>query len=174
MKSPFHIMLIPTLGCPAHCRYCWSSEAGSSKMSIDTVRDVVAWLKDFRTDQVTITFHGGEPLLGGVDFYRQALPLISGGLSHLRPTFAMQSNLWLLTPELADILAKYHVPIGTSIDGPEELNDSQRGDGYYKKTMQGYELAKAHGLQVRFICTFTGKSVQRKEEIFRFFWITGW
>ena len=173
MKSPFHIMLIPSLGCPAHCSYCWSSEAGSPKMNIDTVKEAVAWLKDFKKDQITITFHGGEPLLGGVDFYRQALPLISEGLVHLKPTFAMQSNLWLLTPELADILAKYNVPIGTSIDGPESLNDSQRGDGYFKKTMRGYELAKAHGLQVRFICTFTGESVKQKEEIFRFFLTNG-
>ncbi len=162
-------MLIPTLGCPAHCSYCWSSETGSPRMSIDTVKETVAWLKDFKKDQVTITFHGGEPLLGGVEFFRQALPLLSEGLSQLRPAFAMQSNLWLLTPELADILAEYHVPIGSSIDGPEELNDSQRGDGYFKKTMKGYEIAKAHGLQVRFICTFTGESVKRKEEIFRFF-----
>ncbi|MDO9324265.1 MAG: TIGR04083 family peptide-modifying radical SAM enzyme [Methanoregula sp.] len=169
MKSPFHIMLIPTLGCPARCSYCWSSEPGSPKMSIDTIKETVAWLKDFKKDQVTITFHGGEPLLGGVDFYRQALPLLSEGLSLLRPTFAMQSNLWLLTPELADILAKYRVPIGTSIDGPQALNDSQRGEGYYKKTMKGYELAKAHGLEVRFICTFTGESVKKREEIFEFF-----
>ena len=162
-------MLIPTLGCPAHCSYCWSSEAGSPRMSIETVREAIAWLRAFKKEQVTITFHGGEPLLGGVDFYREALPLLSKGLSQLRPTFAMQSNLWLLTPELADILAKYQVPIGTSIDGPEVLNDSQRGDGYFRKTMKGYELAKAHGLEVRFICTFTGESVKRKEEIFRFF-----
>ena len=50
MKNPFHIMLIPTLGCPSKCRYCWSSEEGSPVMSIDTIRDVVAWLKDFRSD----------------------------------------------------------------------------------------------------------------------------
>lgn len=162
-------MLIPTLGCPAHCNYCWSSEAGSPRMSIETIKEVVAWLREFRNDQVTITFHGGEPLLGGVDFYRQALPLLSEGLSHIRPTFAMQSNLWLLTPELADILAQYHVPIGTSIDGPEKINDFQRGERYFKKTMKGYELAKAHGLEVRFICTFTGTSVQQKEDIFGFF-----
>ena len=56
-------MLIPTLGCPARCRYCWSSEEGSPVMSIDTVREVVAWLKNFHEDRVTFTFHGGEPLL---------------------------------------------------------------------------------------------------------------
>jgi uncharacterized protein len=138
-------------------------------MSIETIRDVVAWLKNFREDRVTFTFHGGEPLLAGPEFYRQALPLLSKELHHLNPEFAMQTNLWRMTPEIAQILAEYHVPIGSSIDGPEEITDSQRGKGYFKKTMQGYEIAKAHGLNVRFICTFTNKSIHHKEEIFDFF-----
>jgi uncharacterized protein len=169
MKTPFHIMLIPTLGCPARCSYCWSSERGSPVMGLDTVRDVVAWLQDFRKDPVTITFHGGEPLRAGAAWYREALPLIAGGLKELRPSFAMQSNLWLLTPELAAILAEYRIPIGTSIDGPKGLNDRQRGKGYFDRTMEGYAVARAAGLVVRFICTFTAESVQKKEEIFRFF-----
>ena len=169
MKNAFHVMLIPTLGCPAHCSYCWSSETGSPKMSIGTVREVVSWLKDFRNDRVTFTFHGGEPLLAGAGFYREALPMLSDELSHLKPDFAMQTNLWLLTPELAGILAAYHVPLGTSIDGPQELNDLQRGDGYFEKTMRGYVLARSFGLQVSFICTFTSYSVQFREEIFNFF-----
>ena len=169
MKNPFHVMLIPTLGCPSKCSYCWSSEEGSPVMSIDIVREVVAWLKDFREDRVTFTFHGGEPLLAGAEFYRQALPLLSQELHKLSPEFAMQTNLWRMTPEIAQILAEYHVPIGSSIDGPEDITDSQRGKGYFKKTMQGYEIAKAHDLNVRFICTFTNKSIKYKEEIFNFF-----
>lgn len=123
MKNAFHIMLIPTLGCPSKCSYCWSSEEGSPIMSIETINEVVAWLKNFRNDRVTFIFHGGEPLLAGADFYRLALPLLSEGISHLKPEFALQSNLWRLTPELAQILAQYHVPIGSSIDGPQEIND---------------------------------------------------
>nr|WP_321349982.1 TIGR04083 family peptide-modifying radical SAM enzyme [uncultured Methanoregula sp.] len=169
MKNPFHIMIIPTLGCPGRCKYCWSSEEGSPIMTIDTVRDIVEWLRDFRKDRVTFTFHGGEPLLAGADFYRQALPLLAGELADLTPEFAMQTNLWRMTPEIAEVLAEYQVPIGSSIDGPEEITDSQRGDGYYEQTMKGYEIAKAAGLSVRFICTFTNKSVKHKEEIFAFF-----
>ena len=169
MKNPFHVMLIPTLGCPSKCSYCWSSEEGSPVMSIDIVREVVAWLKDFREDRVTFTFHGGEPLLAGAEFYRQALPLLSQELQKLSPEFAIQTNLWRMTPEIAQILAEYHVPIGSSIDGPEDITDSQRGKGYFKKTMQGYEIAKAHDLNVRFICTFTNKSIKYKEKIFDFF-----
>lgn len=165
----FHVMIIPTLGCPANCSYCWSSDKGSPIMSIETIKEVVEWLKDFRDDPVTFTFHGGEPLLAGADFYREALPSLARGLAHLKPAFALQSNLWLMTPEMAQILAEYKIPIGSSLDGPEELTDLQRGKGYYKKTMKGYEIARAGGLKVSFICTFTSQSVKRKEEIFNFF-----
>jgi uncharacterized protein len=173
MKSPFHVMIIPTLGCPSKCHYCWSSDEGSPRMSIETVREIAEWLKDYQSNQVTITFHGGEPLLAGAEFYRQALPILSGELAHLSPTFALQSNLWLLTPELAQVLAEYHIPIGSSIDGPEEITDTQRGKGYFAKTMRGYEIARENGLEVRFICTFTNQSVRRKEEIVDFFLTSG-
>jgi uncharacterized protein len=173
MKSPFHVMIIPTLGCPSKCHYCWSSDERSPRMSIETVREIAAWLKDYRSDQVTITFHGGEPLLAGAEFYRQALPILSEELAHLEPTFALQSNLWLLTPELAKILAEYRIPIGSSIDGPEEITDMQRGTGYFAKTMRGYGIARENGLDVRFICTFTNQSVRRKEEIVDFFLTSG-
>ena len=138
-------------------------------MSIETIQDVVEWLKDFRDDPVTFTFHGGEPLLAGADFYRKALPMLSQELAHLSPNFALQTNLWKMTPELAEVLAEHKIPIGSSLDGPQELNDLQRSEGYYEKTMAGYELAKEHGLQVQFICTFTSYSVQFKEEIFNYF-----
>ncbi len=165
----FHVMIIPTLGCPSQCNYCWSSEEGSPVMSIEIVHEIVNWLKNFREEPVTFTFHGGEPLLAGYDFYKEALPLLSEGLSHLKPAFALQTNLWNITPEMAELFHEYNIPIGSSIDGPEELNDLQRGEGYYKRTMKGYEVAKAHDLNVRFISTFTSYSIDYKEDIFNFF-----
>jgi len=168
-KRPFHVMLIPTLGCPSKCSYCWSSDEGSPIMSIETIKEVVEWLKIFREDPVTFTFHGGEPLLAGVDFYREALPILTDGLRDRKMAFALQTNLWKLTPELAQVLAKYDIPLGSSIDGPQELNDLQRSEGYYERTMQGYEIAKANGLSVQFICTFTSHSVNQKDDIFNFF-----
>jgi uncharacterized protein len=95
--------------------------------------------------------------------------MLSEGLAHLNPEFALQSNLWLLTPELAKVLADYRVPIGSSLDGPREINDLQRGRGYFDRTMQGYKIAREHDLSVRFICTFTSQSVKHKEDIFNFF-----
>ncbi|MBP2133232.1 uncharacterized protein J2128_001153 [Methanomicrobium sp. W14] len=173
MKSPFHVMIIPTLGCPSNCLYCWSSEEDSPVMTIKTVRKAVEWLKKLEGYQVTVTFHGGEPLLAGPGFFREALPLLSEGLKHLEPTFAIQTNLWRMTPEIAEILAEYNIPVGSSLDGPKSINDLQRGVGYYEKTLEGCRIARENGLDVRFICTFTTESFERKEEIFRYFMDNG-
>ena len=174
MKNPFHVMIIPTLGCPGRCKYCWSSDETSPRMTLDTIDDIVTWLKPLEEQRVTFTFHGGEPLLAGAEFYRQALKKITEGLPHLSPEFAMQTNLWLMDDELAEILAEYRVPIGSSIDGPQELTNYQRGDEYFERCLAGYRIAVAHGLLVRFICTFTNSSVKQKEEIVNFFKEQGW
>lgn len=174
MKNPFHVMIIPTLGCPGRCKYCWSSDVNSPKMTQETVQEIVRWLEPLADLRVTFTFHGGEPLLAGAEFYRATLPMIQGRLAHLNPEFAMQTNLWLMTDELAEILAEYHVPLGSSLDGPRELTNYQRGDEYFERTMAGYAVAVNHGLSVRFICTFTNSSVARKEEIVAFFRDQGW
>lgn len=167
-------MIIPTLGCPGRCKYCWSSDENSPRMTLATARDIVEWLKPLERERVTFTFHGGEPLLAGAKFYKTVLPMIADGLSHMNSEFAMQTNLWLMDDELAEILAEYRVPLGSSIDGPEELTNYQRGDDYFERCMEGYRIAIKHGLLVRFICTFTNSSVKKKEEIVAFFKEQGW
>jgi uncharacterized protein len=138
-------------------------------MSIETVEEIVNWLKNFRDEPVTFTFHGGEPLLAGHDFYKKALPLLVDNLIHLNPALAIQTNLWYMNDELAELFAEYNIPIGSSLDGPEEINDFQRGKGYYKRTVEGCKIARAHNLKVSFISTFTSYSIEFKEDIFNFF-----
>jgi uncharacterized protein len=157
------------MDCPSNCSYCWGVDKESELMDIKIIEETVEWLKNFRKEPVTFTFHGGEPLLAGYEFYETVLELLSKNLSDLNPAFAIQTNLWLMTPEIAELFAKYNIPIGSSLDGPIEINDSQRGSGYFEKTLQGYKIAKEKGLNVSFISTFTSSSIAKKEEIFNFF-----
>lgn len=134
-------------------------------------------------DSLQVTFHGGEPLVAGDDFYRMALPLVHESLtarslqhqsgrrrSPQQPLrVGIQSNLWLLTDESAELFAAYGVRVGTSLDGPRALNDRQRGTGSFGRTMTGIEQARAHGLRVGAICTVTSRSVEHADEIFDFF-----
>lgn len=122
-----------------------------------------------RNGSLEITFHGGEPLVPGAPWYREALPLLRDGLAPRKVRFAVQSNLWLLTDELCEIFREHGVSLGTSLDGPEAINDAQRGSGYFARTMAGIARARAHGLDVGCICTFTAGSVEHASEILDFF-----
>ena len=115
-----HVMIVPTMGCPAKCSYCWNSETVSLVMTDETMDDIVEWLKDFKEEPVTFTFHGGEPLLAGYEFYEHALSQLSTHLSHLYPAYAIQTNLWLMDDKLAQLFKKYEIPVGSSLDGPKE------------------------------------------------------
>lgn len=139
-------------------------------MRREEVEAVVSWQRALDTDlPLEVTFHGGEPLLPGAEFYRVVLPLLREGLAPRTLKFAVQSNLWLLTDELCTLFRDYRVSVGTSLDGPESITDSQRGRGYFSRTMAGIERARARGIRVGCICTFTAQSKSRTSEIFDFF-----
>lgn len=153
-----HLMLVPSLACPASCVYCFGPHEGGPPMRRETVKAVVRWQNALDGNEpLEITFHGGEPLVPGADFYRMALLLLREGLAPRQVRFGMQSNLWLLTDELCELFREHDVSLGTSLDGPEPINDAQRGEGYFRRTMAGMERARAHGLGVGCICTFTAR-----------------
>lgn len=166
-KMRDHLMIVPSLACPASCKYCFGPHEGG-KMSLDVVKSTVKWQQQY-SDKLELTFHGGEPLAAGADFYKKVLPLLTNGLSRRKVNFSIQSNLWLLTDELCQIFRQHKVSIGTSLDGPEHITDSQRGAGYFKRTMKGIDLARSCGLDVGCICTFTPQSLLHLNEIFDFF-----
>lgn len=165
----YHVMLIPTLDCPSNCSYCWGSKKGSGLMDIQVIKDVTKWLENFKDEPVHFTFHGGEPLIAGYDFYKEALPLLSQDKGYKNAGFSLQSNLWLIDDEMSELFHEYNVAVSTSIDGPKELNDFQRGKGYYDRTMEGYDLLKSHGVNASFICTFTSHTIKYYEEVFEYF-----
>lgn len=165
-----NLMLIPSLACPASCAYCFGPHQGREMMSREVLEAIVCWQNKFDSkESLEITFHGGEPLVPGASFYHMALPLLRKELSARQVKFAMQSNLWLLDDSLEEVFEEYGVSIGTSLDGPEEITDAQRGRGYFRRTMAGIERARSHGLNVGCICTFTQKSLPHLQKILSFF-----
>jgi uncharacterized protein len=165
-----HLLVVPSLACPARCSYCFGPHESGPIMSRETVEAVVRWQDNlFEKDGMEITFHGGEPLVAGAEFYRMALSLLSRGLAARNVHFAVQSNLWLLSDNLCDIFREYDVSLGTSLDGPEDINNDQRGRGNFQRTMAGIERARTHGLDVGCICTFTNQSLPHVKDIFEFF-----
>ena len=164
-----HVMLIPSLSCPAKCAYCFGPNDGGAPMCHDIVDAAIRWADGLRNGNLEIVFHGGEPLAAGKEYYTYALPRLREAFGQRRLSLSMQSNLWLMTEEICALFVEHGVSVGTSLDGPEEITDAQRGEGYFRQTMAGIELARSKGLDVGCICTFTSESALRWEEIFEFF-----
>ncbi|HWQ46072.1 MAG TPA: TIGR04083 family peptide-modifying radical SAM enzyme [Longilinea sp.] len=162
-------MLLPSMACQARCSYCFGPNRGTS-MSAEAFTAAVEWIKAFvpAEDEIHITFHGGEPLLAGKAWYRKNLPALRQQFAD-RLKLSIQSNLWLLDDEFCALFREQDVSVGTSLDGPEKINDAQRGVGYYKQTMAGIETARRNGLEPGVICTFTALSAPMYRQVFDFF-----
>jgi uncharacterized protein len=167
-----HFMLVPSLACPAECSYCFGPHQGPtmSPQTMEATLDFMAKIADETSQRkVNVTFHGGEPLQAGHDLWRKALEGSDQRLGRGRYEVALQSNLWLLDDQFCQLFAEHKVEIGTSLDGPEEITDHQRGRGYFARTMQGVQKANCYGMNVGCIATFTPDSASRWREVFDFF-----
>lgn len=167
---PPRFLLLPSLGCQSACVYCFGPRRGPI-MSPATLHDTLAFMEHIADEtgaaHVDVTFHGGEPLLAGHDLIRRS---IEGMESWGKPLkLGVQSNLWLLDDAFCDLFRRHSVEIGTSLDGPQHVTDSQRGPGYFDRTMAGIRRARAQGLSVGCIATFTAAAVEEGERVVEFF-----
>ena len=174
MGNMSHYMLLPAMSCPARCQYCFgpnSTPAGSlGRMGAAVLEAAAGWMSaDATRDGCNVTFHGGEPLSAGLEFFQASLPLLHKSCTGKQLELGLQSNLWLLTDAYCELFKAYQVGLGTSLDGPEEINDAQRGRGYFRKTMAGLSLARQHGLAVGVIATLTAQSGGCWREVLDFF-----
>ena len=171
--SPVNYMILPTSACQAACTYCFGVHDGMA-MSKEVLLAAIDFIE--RTapgDQVIhITFHGGEPLLAGYDWYAFALPRLRERFG-LRLRLSMQSNLWAMDEKTAALFGAYHVSMGTSADGPQELCDAQRGDGYFARNHHGQDILRNYGMAVSEICTFTHQTAGQAAEVFSYYSQTG-
>ena len=119
-------------------------------------------------DIVDIAFHGGEPLLAGIKWYERNLMVLRQRFAE-RLCLHIQSNLWLLDDALCTLFKDNDVIVGTSLDGPELVNDQQRGKGSFARTMRGIETALEHGIEVGVICTLTRQSAAHLDQMIAFY-----
>ncbi len=167
-----HFMLIPSLACQAKCSYCFGPHTGTtiSQETLSATLDFIYGItQQTGQNKIKVTFHGGEPLKAGHAIFRQALEGLASNYGKENCNVAIQSNLWLLDDEFCKLFSEYNVEIGTSLDGPEEITDQQRGNGYFSRTMKGINKARIYGMGIGCIATFTPWSAPQWRKVFDFF-----
>lgn len=186
IANPFakslYIMLKPAgAHCNLACKYCYYLEknklyptAQRHLMSDEMLEQFTREYIEAQTmNQVLFTWHGGEPLLRSIDFYRKALSLQQKYAGGRRIDNVIQTNGTLLTDEWCEFFAQNHWLVGISIDGPQPDHDHYRltaaGKPSWKKVMQGIKLLKKHGVEWNAMAVVNAYNANHPLEFYRFF-----
>lgn len=125
-------------------------------------------------DDIEFIWHGGEPLLAGLEFYREAVKIQRTWKNQGKQiTNFIQTNATLITPEWIRFFTENDFLVGVSLDGPREFHDRVRchptGKGSYDEVMKGIDLLRQAGIFNGVICGITTVNHKFPKEIFNFF-----
>ena len=151
--------------CNLDCDYCYvyhhadqSWRKMPKTMSTEVRSAFAARLAEYAAEtelkRAVIVFHGGEPLLAGVE-------TIVGFANELRAAvgnnifldLAMQTNGLLLSQDALEALDAANISVSLSLDGGREANDrhrvSRKGRSSYNRVMEAYQRLQQHPKYLR-------------------------
>jgi len=123
---------------------------------------------------VFFAWHGGEPTLAGMDFYRKAVELQKryqpDGIEIIN---GIQTNGTLIDDEWCRFLAENRFAVGISIDGPENLHNLNRrslsGEGSFASASGAFQRLKEYGLEPEILCVVSSTNVGYPLDVYRYF-----
>ena len=180
--KPLYVMLKPAgAHCNLACKYCYYLEKNNlyqnshrHLMSDEMLEQFTREYIEAQTmPQVLFTWHGGEPLMRSIDFYRKALALQNKYAHGKQIDNVIQTNGTLLTDEWCEFFAQNHWLVGISIDGPQEYHDHYRvtpaGKPSWEKVMQGIQLLKKHRVEWNAMAVVNAYNAEHPLEFYHFF-----
>ena len=180
--KPLYVMLKPAgAHCNLACKYCYYLEKNNlyqnshrHLMSDEMLEQFTREYIEAQTmPQVLFTWHGGEPLMRSIDFYKKALALQKKYAHGKQIDNVIQTNGTLLTDEWCEFFTKNHWLVGISIDGPQEYHDHYRvtpaGKPSWEKVMQGISLLKKHRVEWNAMAVVNAYNAEHPLEFYHFF-----
>lgn len=180
--KPLYVMLKPAgAHCNLACKYCYYLEKNNLYdkshrhiMSDEMLEQFTREYIEAQTmPQVLFTWHGGEPLMRSIDFYKKALTLQKKYARGRRIDNVIQTNGTMLTDEWCEFFAQNNWLVGISIDGPQEYHDHYRltttGNPSWQKVMHGIELLKKHHVEWNAMAVVNAYNANHPLEFYHFF-----
>ena len=156
----FNIMIKPAGSlCNLDCNYCYYLDKSESiyggrehVMSRENLETCVReYISANDVSEVTFNWHGGEPLVLGIDFYEKAVELQRKYCGDKVIHNTLQTNGTLINSGWASFFKDNGFLIGVSIDGPEDIHDRYRKDkggcSTFRKVMEGINIMYRYGVE---------------------------
>ncbi|MEM7626104.1 MAG: radical SAM protein [Planctomycetota bacterium] len=178
--NPIVAVLVKPVGdaCNLRCSYCYEGQGDERqalpRMQFETLEKIIKDTLSHGEGPVRFLWHGGEPLLAGLDFFRRAIKLEEKHNYKKRIVYnTVQTNATLLSQDWIDFIIQNNISVGLSLDGTEEIHNRYRfgkqKEGSYDGVVAGIRLLQRNGMDFGVITVITEASAQCGREIFNHF-----
>ncbi len=180
-NNAFVIMAKPVGSrCNMHCDYCYYLEKGQyseherqTRMSYDLLETLIKeTIGAAEGPVVSFVWHGGEPTIAGLDFYKKVVELERKYLpSGWQVWNNLQTNGFAMNDLWCKFLKENHFDVGVSFDGSARVHDQNRhdlrGQGTHRKVLRSIQRLRAFGIEPDILCTVNSKSCEDPLEVYR-------
>lgn len=179
----FQVFVKPVgASCNLACRYCYylgkhwlHADNATARMPADLLEEYIRQhLAAAPEPTVRFSWHGGEPTLAGVGYFRKIVALQHRHRrSGQRIENGIQTNGILVDEEWCQFLSGEGFAVGLSLDGPQAVHDRYRltreGEPTFERVMRGYELLQRHGVACDILCVVGAHNCEHPVEVYEFF-----
>jgi uncharacterized protein len=162
------VFIHTTNTCNSSCSYCFAKKNDKPEVLNIKLLNKILFILTKEHSKIHLIFHGGEPLIAGFDYFKMVLESLNRNFDG-KIVLGIQSNLSILDSDFINLFQAYNVKIGTSLDGPEFLNNRLRGISNFSQTIKGINFLQNKGIPTGCVSTITKLSIKYVKEIFDFF-----
>lgn len=175
MVQGLTVIVKTTHDCNLECKYCLTNPAAEhGRIDEETLKNMIVKISDYNkrtgSPKTSFIWHGGEPLLLGVDFYRKAVE-IQKTIDHKFKN-DVQSN-GLLVGDYLDFFEQNKFHVGMSLDGPAFIQNMMRpkkgGLPSFDETINVLKELKKRKIGGGVICILNKTTIAHLEEIYSCF-----
>lgn len=173
-------LMIKTVGslCNLNCHYCYYHDKSALYhddhiMSLDFLENLIEdYIETNATENVVFNWHGGEPLLAGLDYYKKAVKLQNKYKGNKKIFNTLQTNATLIDNDFASFFKDNNFLLGVSVDGPQDVHDKYRKDKKsaptFNKVLKGIELLHRYNVDFNTMTTVNKSSEGKGLEVYHF------
>ncbi|MCW8327452.1 anaerobic sulfatase maturase [Photobacterium sp. SDRW27] len=164
--------------CNLDCYYCYYLQREGKQHSSMSEQTLELIIKNHiqsqpeKSEQVDFIWHGGEPMLRGLEFYQKAVKLQQKHRENRRILNTIQTNGTLINQRWASFFKQHQFMVGISIDGPNLLNDIARidkqGNSSFERTMRGLQHLRDQQVEFNTLTVINNKTYRHGKAIYQF------
>jgi uncharacterized protein len=143
-------------------------------MSYSLLEKFIKEYLDLFKGSLKFTWHGGEPLLAGVNFFEKIIQYQKDNIRENQEILnTVQTNGTLINKEWAEFFRENNFRVGVSLDGIEKCHDSFRKDnhgrGTFQRVVEGIEILQECKVPVGILHVVTKTSLPYTRKNFDLF-----